>query len=238
MPWMPLDKNAKPAVNYVGFNTKRPPFSNPLVRQAFAAAIDRQVIADMARGYYQENVRPATTLTPPEVLGRDLYNSVGMVFDPEKAKNLFIQAGFEDPSKFPETTFMINSYGDTAPGARLNMVNKMVEMWKNYLGVEINVEVIYYRAEYSKLLSEGHGELYWLGWVADFNDPDNFLRGIFYTGSEYNYGMYTSTEFDQLVDDALISISPEKRQRLYIEAETLLCQTDAALIPLYFFTYY
>jgi len=41
-PWLSLDKSAVPIVHYVGFNTTKPPFNNPMVRQAFAYAVDRR----------------------------------------------------------------------------------------------------------------------------------------------------------------------------------------------------
>ena len=47
IPWLPLDPSNRPAVNYVAFNNLLPPFNNTLVRQAFAHAIDRQVLVEM-----------------------------------------------------------------------------------------------------------------------------------------------------------------------------------------------
>jgi ABC-type oligopeptide transport system substrate-binding subunit len=75
--------------------------------------------------------------------------------------------------------------------------------------------------------------MFWFGWVADVNDPDNFLREIFNSGSQYNHGKFTSSEFDQLVGKAKSSKDPAERQGLYVQAERLLCETEAALIPLY-----
>jgi hypothetical protein len=73
IPWLPMDDTAKPSVSYIGFNTQAPPFNNNLVRLAFAHAIDRQAITDMARTYWENNPSPATTLTPPQTMGRNLY---------------------------------------------------------------------------------------------------------------------------------------------------------------------
>jgi len=51
LPWLPVDNNVRPGVNLVAFNIDIPPFDNARVRQAFAHAIDRQVIAEMAQTY-------------------------------------------------------------------------------------------------------------------------------------------------------------------------------------------
>jgi len=230
IPWLPMPG---PGVALIGFNTLRPPFNSALVRQAFAYAIDRQVITEMAQKYKASNPTPATTLTPSETLGRDLYNEVGTFFDPQKAKELLAEAGYTDPSAFPTVTIIVNASGEKSPGARFNMANAMIEMWKTHLGVSVKIEVIQRFNDYGNRLRTNPPEMYWFGWAADYNDPDNFLRGIFRSNSEYNYGKYTNAEFDQLVDRANRSRDPAERQELYILAERLLCETDAALIPLY-----
>lgn len=233
IPWLPMGATGGPGVFLVGFNTLRPPFNSVLVRQAFAYAIDRQVIADMAKKYKASNPSPATTLTPPETLARDLYNEVGTVFDPQKAKELLAEAGYTDPTAFPTVTIIVNASGDIAPGARFNMANAMVEMWKTNLGVTVEVEVIQKFNDYGNRLRADPPEMFWFGWAADYNDPDNFLREIFHSGSQFNYGYFSNSEFDQLVDRAAKSKYPAERQELYIQAERLLCETEAALIPLY-----
>jgi len=42
IPWLPMDEDNRPMSVYYGFNTEKPPFDNVFVRQAFAAAIDRE----------------------------------------------------------------------------------------------------------------------------------------------------------------------------------------------------
>jgi oligopeptide transport system substrate-binding protein len=230
-----MDETARPVSHYVIFNTLRPPFNSALVRQAFARAIDRQVIVDMAKKYKVSNPTPATTLTPPRVLGRDLYNEVGAGFDPQKARELLTEAGYSDPSAFPAATIIVNSYGDIAPGARFNMANAMAEMWKNNLGVTVNVQAMQ-PAGFREAINNDPPELIWLGWAADVNDPDNFMRETFHSGAGYNYGKFANPEYDQLVINASKNRDPAVRQQLYIQAERLLCETEAALIPLYHVT--
>jgi len=237
VPWLPLDSKAVPGVNFVAFNLNLPPFNNILVRQAFAYAIDRQVIAEMAQKYRASNAKPATTLTPPEMLGRDLYNQVGAGFNPQMAKDLLAQAGYSDPTTFPAVTMIVNAYGEKAPGARYNMANKMVEMWQEHLGVAVQVEVIKTFQDYGERIRTDPPELFWQGWAADVNDPDNFLRAIFHSDSENNFGQFSNATFDGWVESAAKIPRPERRQELYILAERLLCESEAALIPLYHQTY-
>ena len=162
-----------------------------------------------------------------------MYNQVGAGFDPQRAKELLTEAGYSDPSAFPGITIIVSAYGETAPGARFNMASAMTEMWKTNLGVSVQVEVIQKFNYYGNRLRTNPPEIFWFGWVADYNDPDNFLREIFHSSSQFNYGYFSNSEFDKLVDRAAKSKDPAERQELYIQAERILCETEAALIPLY-----
>ena len=107
-------------------------------------------------------------------------------------------------------------------------------MWKTNLGVTVNFIVVD-KGDMSGKIIKNSPNLFRLGWVADYNDPDNFLKGIFHSDSEYNYGGFRSSEFDNLVDQAAKETDPGIRQDLYIQAERILCEDQAAVIPIYFF---
>ncbi len=234
-PWLPMENTARPSTYYFYFNFSKPPFNNVLVRQAFTAAIDREALVEVAKKYGATNPRPATSFTPPETLGRDLYNEVGIPFNPVNAKDFLAQAGYADASKFPPVTLLINVGGDAAPGFHVKITDEMVKMWKQYLGVSVKVEVIDWNT-YLNRIPSNPPEIFRLGWAADYNDPDNFLREIFTSGSQYNYGDFSNSDFDLLVYRARNSYDPAERQDLYIQAERILCETEAALIPIYHYT--
>lgn len=115
IPWLPLDESHRPTVVYIGINNRLAPFMDANVRKAFAAATDREAIAAIATRLYFDNVRPATNLTPPETIGRELYGSVGIPFDPAAAKQYLADAGFSDPPSFPSITVLGSTRG-AAPG--------------------------------------------------------------------------------------------------------------------------
>lgn len=236
IPWLPIKDNARPGSYYFYFNTVQPPFNSVLVRQAFAAAIDREVLSEIARKYGAKDARPATTFTPPEILGRDLYNEVGISFNPANAKDFLTQAGYTDPAKFPPVTLLINMSGDAAPGFHVKITDEMVKMWQQHLGIKVTVEVINWEP-YQERIASTPPEIFRLGWVADYNDPDNFLRELFATGSQYNYGSFSNPSFDRLVERAANSSDPAERQIMYIQAERILCETEAVIIPIYHTTY-
>jgi len=232
IPWLPYDESKKPMSVYYGFNVEKPPFGNVLVRQAFAAAIDREQIAEKALGYYFRNAEPATTLTHPEVLTRDLYNEVGIPFDPTRAKELLKKAGYFSVSDFPATTLLVSTRGKGAPGAYYQMAKDIAGMWESNLGIRVVIEVVPI-SEYRARFASDPPAIYQLGWVADYIDPDNFLKALFHSGSETNFGHFSNAEFDRLVDDAARLTDPEERLLLYMQAERILTEEETGIIPLY-----
>jgi oligopeptide transport system substrate-binding protein len=232
IPWLALDPNAVPAVNYYGFNTTKPPFNNPLVRQAFAAATDRKVFTSIATSWGTKNVRPATSFTPRETLGRDLYGQVGWVYDPAKARDMLTKAGYPDGQGMPPVRIAVSM------GTRSQAADLLLNMWRENLKVNAEWETLGSNfAEYVALVEAGNADIYWIGWTADVNDPDNFLKGVFYSSGEHNYPRFSNATFDRLVDQAANSQDPATRQSLYIQAERILCEEQAVIVPLYHFSY-
>ena len=116
VPWLPLDPSAHPGTYLFYFNLLKPPFDNVLVRQAFAAAIDREALVKIAQQYGAKDAQPATTFTPPQTLGRNLYNEIGIRFDPAHARDLLAQAGYTDARPFPAVTLLIGVEDTRRPG--------------------------------------------------------------------------------------------------------------------------
>lgn len=238
IPWLPLDENNRPMSVYYGFNVEKPPFNNALVRQAFAAAIDKDQIAQEATHFKFREVKPATSLTPSQVLGRDLYSVVGIPFNPSRAKDLLQQAGYTDVTSFPSITLIVSTRGEAAPGAYFRMAQTIVEMWQTHLGVKVEIEVVGNMGDYMNRLRTNPPDMYQLGWGADYNDPDNFLKTLFHSSADLNFGRFNSKEFDSLVDRAANISDPLERQLLYIQAEQILTEQETGVIPLYHTLYY
>jgi len=232
IPWLTTETSELPHVHVITFNTRKPPFDNVLVRKAFAASIDREEIVKMAQRWSADSMLPATTFIPAQTLGRDLYGVVGINYDPVQAKEWLIQAGYTDTSSFPTVTFIVNSYGLDDPYARYNMASAMADMWHTHLGVNVEVQAIK-PPVFGERMRTNPPEIFWVGWVSDVgNDPD-FIRLIFHSDTQYNYGHFSNQDFDKLVDQAAKSHDPAARQIMYIEAERLLCEAEAVIVPLY-----
>ena len=76
-------------------------------------------------------------------------------------------------------------------------------------------------------------QMYELGWVADYPDPQNFLEILFHSDSAQNHGGYSNPEVDALLDEARGTQDDAERVALYKQAEQLILD-DAVWIPLTF----
>jgi ABC-type transport system substrate-binding protein len=232
IPWLDTDNNYRPVVHYIGFNTKKIPFNDPLVRQAFVAAIDRNVVMEIIKPLWPESSTLATNFTPREAFGRDLTGAIGIPFDPQNAKNLLKKAGYSDPNSFPPVKFLVTVSASENPGVFHQMAESLVKQWKTNLGVIVTFEVLNRKAFMEKITSD-MPDLFRMGWAADYNDPDNFLFEVLFTGSKNNYGGFSDPEFDKLVAKARRETNPSIRQDLYIQAERILCEELAGVMPLF-----
>jgi oligopeptide transport system substrate-binding protein len=225
IPWLPLDENAIPITTFIGINSSVPPFDNPLVRKAFSQAIDRQNISTGDKNRGRNSSVPATTFIPPQVLGRDLYQAVGLDFDQASAKKALSDAGFADISKFPKVDIVF--YEGSA-----DLIKAYQNMWKNTLGVEVTLVPVKSGEELSKAISVDKPGLFILGtWIADSNDPDNFTYDAF-LGLNNSYPKFPDSKFADIITKARSeAASPVERQQLYIEAEKILCEDGVYVIP-------
>jgi len=245
LPWLDtaFDPNAKPATQFYAFNTTKPPFDNILVRQAFAAAVDREAVAELATRLYAKNVQPATTFLGPQILGRYLYNEIGIPFNPTQAKELLIKAGYDDVNSFPKTTLFISISRSDAPGLYQQTAETIIKMWKENLGIDVTIRNIGYGSDLATYLNNNPNgfEIYRLGLtLTSAQDMDPTLIEVFSSNSEinqgFNYGHFNNDEFDKLLEKAHNEPDAVKRQILYIDAERILCEEQAAIIPLYYWT--
>jgi len=214
---------------YYGFNNSKPPMDNPLVRKAFSAAIDRQSLIDyVLKG---EQV-PATTFTCPGIFGHVLpEEGVGIGSDPEAARKYLADAGYPEGKGLPEITMMFN----TSESHR-KIAQAIQQMWKENLGVEVNLTNQEWKV-YLKTLSEDAPQIFRLGWCADYPDANNWVYEVFHSTDSDNRIQWHNAEFDRAVEEAARESDPAKRLELYKRAEQILCEEEAGIAPIYFYTF-
>jgi oligopeptide transport system substrate-binding protein len=201
----------------VVFDASQPPFDDPLVRQAFSYAVDREQIIEVA---LQGATDPAFGPLPPGMPGYST-DLRGYNFDPDQARALLAQSSYADPAALPPITFTDSGYTEIGP-----QVAALVQTWEDVFGIEIEVELIESYGYYHTI-HERHGQIVMAGWCADYPDPQNFLDVLYHSQSEENLGDYANPQVDALLEQARTERDPDARLALYQQIEQIIVD-DAA----------
>jgi oligopeptide transport system substrate-binding protein len=199
----------------VHFNMAKEPFTDPKVRQAFAASLDREAwVRDVLKGLGS----PTLTWIPPGFPG---YNPGEMrwAFDPAAAKQLISESSYGSVENLPK---LVDTFGDT-PRNRVRH-EWLVAKWKESLGVDIELNPVE-TTTYTALTKdpETAPQLFILGWCSDYPDPQNWLSVYFKSTSSHAEDIsYANQEFDGIVDVADTTVDAEKRMELYQQAQDIV----------------
>lgn len=226
IPWLPLDPDHIPAVSYYGFNMDMPPFDDSLVRQAFAYATNRNAVI---QALDDDALTLASSFTHPDTLGQDLTGVVGLDFNPALARKQLRDAGYPNGVGFPEITL---AFPDSSRWQKI--AETISNNWEAILGIDIKLVPKNWNDYLTILENDNPYHIFALGWRADYNDPDNFLFPMFSSNGAYNYTGIDNPQLDSFLEEAAsIKGDPAARQKLYIQAETIILEDEAAVIPLY-----
>ncbi|UCC88191.1 MAG: hypothetical protein JSV81_02495, partial [Anaerolineales bacterium] len=83
---------------------------------------------------------------------------------------------------------------------------------------------------------EDSPQIWRLGWCMDYPDASNFAKDVFRSDSGNNHTEWGSERFDALVDEAALETDVSKRTELYAEAEKILVDEEAVIIPIYWYS--
>jgi len=206
------------------FNVTKPPFDNVKVRRALVTAVDRVSFVDKVRNGVGE---PALSWIPPGMPGYDPDLGKEYQFNPAKAKQLLAEAGYADVSKLPEIKFQ---YADST-GNRL-IAQFLQGQLKDNLGINLTLDPMEPKA-FTTLVNNENYDSAWLGWSADYPDPDNWLPELFGTGAGNNHTGYSNPQFDALAKQAKSELDNTKRLQIWAEAQKIV-MADAPIAPVFY----
>jgi ABC-type transport system substrate-binding protein len=215
----------RPAIFYCALNQRAyAPFRDRRVRQAFNHAIDRRRICEtVLMGVNQ----PAAGIVPPGVPGHDAALQ-GLTFDPERARALLAEAGFPGGKGLPPLTL---TFRERVPDLK-RVAEVVAEMLRTNLGISVTLHEL----EWGKFLAErnrGSMPFYFLRWMADYLDPQNFLSVMLHSRAPENTIGYRNPAYDRLCEAADVERDPAKRMELYQQAQRMVVE-DAAWVPIYY----
>jgi oligopeptide transport system substrate-binding protein len=206
------------------FNTVQKPFDDPVVRKAFARAIDRQAYIDLV---VQGFGMPTTGWIPPGTPGFDPEAGQAISYDPEAARSLLADAGYPEGRGLP--TIVLTTVSEDIGRLSAEFVQEQI---KQNLGVNVEIEALD-PSSFQMRFGTGEFQMTFLGWNADYPHPENWIRDLFHTGASANIAGYSNTRVDELIDQASADEDPLAAVGLYKEAQRIILDEDSVLAPIY-----
>ena len=215
-------------IYYVAVRTDKEPFGDVRIRKALSMAINREAITDSV---LKTGEIPAYSFVPPGTGNYGEPSYIGWKDTPynerlEQAKALLAEAGYgpDNPLKF---TLRYNTQENNKRFAIAAQ-----NMWK-----QIGVEADLFNAE-GKIhfadLKVGNFELARAGWIADYNDAQNFLFLLEKRTGPLNYSQFDNADFNALMLDAEQTSDLEKRAAIMQQAEAIAME-EQPVIPIYYY---
>ncbi len=208
-------------VTYWTFNQTKAPFNDVRVRKALSLSLDREF---MVRNVLTPGFEPAYAFVPPGMSNYDVPRPQVSWKDmprPERlaeAKRLLEEAGFgpSNPLKFE---FIHRSTGDNpkvAPVAQQNWAQ--IAPWVEPVIIKQDTKVLYAR------LRQNDFQVSDAAWLADFDDPINYLYLLQSTTGQQNYGKYANAEYDGLLTQSNQELDLARRAEIFAQAEALMME--------------
>ena len=213
-------------VYYYPINSSVEPFTDVRIRNALSMAVNRVAIVDKV---LKTGELAAYSFVPPGVAYYDNPAEVEWKDTPygervKMAKELLKEAGYDEKNPLKLTL----RYNTSENHKRVAVA--VASMWKQ-VGVQtelFNSEVKVHYAD----LKQGDFQVARAGWIADYNDAQNFLYLLETRTGANNYGRYSNPEYDKLMMEAEVTADLEKRGELMRKAESL-AMADQPVIPIY-----
>jgi ABC-type oligopeptide transport system substrate-binding subunit/class 3 adenylate cyclase len=202
-------------------NPLLPPLDDLRVRQALAHSLDIKTILREVFSVFVEVEFPNGGIIPSALAGYS--PELGLRYDPDLARQLLAEAGYPGGEGFPVLEMQIYPMEEERYAA-------LRSTWQK-LGVDLRVTPFHK----FMLMDFACANLGFLAWIADYPDPDSFLRQLSQITTLKRAG-WRQPRFEALVEEAAHSINRAKRMALYREADRLLVDEEVIIIPLGYYS--
>ena len=217
---------------YIASNKKVAGLDNENLRKAISLSYDKEAIVNniLKDGSIKADFLVPTLLaTGPH--GKDFRDGTDTYLSTDKAKALeyYDKAKTELGKDSFEYTMLI----DDAESAQNVAQFIQAEIQTNLPGMKINIETLPKKNRLERLRADDF-ELGLTRWGPDYADPMTYLD-MWITGSPNNYGAWSNTEYDSLIQSAKkgeLALDSEKRWEALKKAEKMVMD-DAVICPVY-----
>jgi len=201
------------------------PFSDPLIRQAAAQAIDVTAIIEILMSGMAE---PASQLLPEGLSGWSQAHAARPAHDPDAARELIAEAGYADGF-----TFGLRCTNDRYLNDE-NVCQAVTGMLQR-VGLNAQLETMPVRNYWGEL-REGNYDMFLLGWSPGTFDAEHPIRFLAATPDgtlgTWNFGNFSDPRIDELLPLIQQELDQQTRQDMLDEVAGII-QDRVAYIPLY-----
>lgn len=203
---------------------KKNPLSNGSLRKALAMTIDREAIA---KHLLQGGQTPARSLVPPEL---GLFGS-GYFSDQNQteARALFAKALEELDVK--QLDPIVISFSSSERNRSISQA--IQKQWEQSLGIAVELKAVEAKAFFQGIKDRTF-QLAAGSWVADFNDPVNFLEVFKFKEGSTNNTNWEDPKYIDLLDRSAVCKDSSERKRILREAEGILME-QMPILPIFHF---
>jgi peptide/nickel transport system substrate-binding protein len=201
-------------------------FRDPDVRWAFTHAWNEDVcMKDILKGY---GVNVAT----PIVEGLPYFNpdivKKRPKFDLKKAEEYMKKAfGGQVWAKGFQVDFLYNSGNEVREASLKMLAENIISLNPKF---KINVRGVEW-ATYVDLQRQKRMPIYFIGWGADFPDPDNFVNPYMYSQGLYGGRCgYNNPEADKLIEQGAVELDKAKRKQIYYRLQEIWLQDNIGIV--------
>jgi ABC-type transport system substrate-binding protein len=203
---------------YVGFVCTSAPFDDPLVRRAFAHALDRARFLEAA--LFAGSPASDGGFLPPAMPGHT--HRIGLEYDPDRARALLREAGYENGRGLVEIVL-------AAQWPELH--ESLADQWRETLGARVRTIKLDPPAADPRLMNPP-ANCWFQGWSADFPDPAGFFTPALAGSAGMQAAHYRDSELLELLASAERTRDRDERLRLFQELDRALLAEHVALVPL------
>jgi peptide/nickel transport system substrate-binding protein len=191
---------------FVSLNNTKPPFDNPLVRQAANYALNKKLLIERV---LQNTATPVNGVLSPDAFGFDA-TLPSYDYNPAKAKQLLAQAGF--PQGIDVTLDVEGSFAEVAQAIG-SLLTKA--------GIRTKVVVGEGTVLRTKWLQEKTktGDMWLTSWGNGSLDPEDIFAPTLHSGDRGNSAGYSNAAVDGLLSAASTETNPAKRADLFAKAQ-------------------
>ena len=192
---------------FVSLNNTKPPFDNPLVRQAANHALDKKLLIEKI---LLGTATPINGVLSPDAFAFDASLKT-YDYNPEQAKKLLTQAGF--PNGIDVTLDVEGSFAEMAQAIG-SLLTKA--------GIRTKVVVGEGTVLRAKWLTKGQaktGDMWMTSWGNGSLDPEDIFAPTLKTNDRGNSAGYSSSVVDGLLTSASVETDPAKRAEMFVKAQ-------------------